>query len=383
MRVLVATTAGAGHFAPLVPFAAALCDSGHAVQVAAPFSFAASVQRAGFDHLPFADCPAEEFAAVAARLPSLSMADANAMMVRDVFCGMDARAALPGMQAAIEQWQPDLILRETCEFASYVAAERLGIPHVQVSVSLASVEAFIQVLIDEPLRELGASSGAKGIAGAPRLTLVPSSLDDLPESESPRPYRFRLRIPSDSPELPRSWWPDARPPLVYVTFGSVAAGIGFFPDFYRAMLTALADLPVRILLTVGDAGDPERLSPLPLNVHVERWWPQEQVMAHAAAMVTHGGFTTTLLGLSSGLPMVVIPLFAFDQHTTAHKIQAVGAGIVLEDAGAATVQARSALERVLADSVYRTAALRLADEMARLPHPSACVPLLEARVRNK
>jgi hypothetical protein len=31
MRVLVATTAGSGHFAPLVPFAAALRDAGHTV----------------------------------------------------------------------------------------------------------------------------------------------------------------------------------------------------------------------------------------------------------------------------------------------------------------------------------------------------------------
>lgn len=60
MRILGATTAGAGHFGPLVPFTGALCDSGHDVIVAAPGSFAASVDRAGFVHRPFADVPQEE-----------------------------------------------------------------------------------------------------------------------------------------------------------------------------------------------------------------------------------------------------------------------------------------------------------------------------------
>jgi glycosyltransferase len=162
-----------------------------------------------------------------------------------------------------------------------------------------------------------------------------------------------------------------------VTFGSVAASIGFFPDFYRAVLVALADLPVRVLLTLGEAGDPAQLQPLPSNVHVERWWPQEVVMAHAAAMVTHGGFGTTLLGLTAGIPMVLAPLFAFDQFANARRVQAVGAGIAVEDAPAAPGQVRDALERVLADDTYRTAARRTADEMAELPHPSECLPILE------
>ena len=70
MRVLVATTAGAGHFAALAPFAAAIRDAGHAVRVAAPASFASAVQRAGFAHAPLADAPSDETGPVFARLPT-------------------------------------------------------------------------------------------------------------------------------------------------------------------------------------------------------------------------------------------------------------------------------------------------------------------------
>ncbi|MDP9389020.1 MAG: hypothetical protein M3Q48_14175 [Actinomycetota bacterium] len=55
-----------------------------------------------------------------------------------------------------------------------------------------------------------------------------------------------------------------------MTFGSSAAGVGQFPDLYLDVIAAVADLPVRVLLTVGDAGDPDALGTVPPNVHVER-----------------------------------------------------------------------------------------------------------------
>jgi UDP:flavonoid glycosyltransferase YjiC (YdhE family) len=47
MRVLFATTAGAGHFGPLIPFARAALSVGHEVAVAAPGAFESAVRGAG------------------------------------------------------------------------------------------------------------------------------------------------------------------------------------------------------------------------------------------------------------------------------------------------------------------------------------------------
>lgn len=55
MRVLCSTTAGEGHFGPLRVLAHACWVAGHEVRVAAPASFAGTVQRAGLDHVPFAE----------------------------------------------------------------------------------------------------------------------------------------------------------------------------------------------------------------------------------------------------------------------------------------------------------------------------------------
>ena len=100
-------------------------------------------------------------------------------------------------------------------------------------------------------------------------------------------------------------------------------------------------------------------------------------MRHASAMITHAGFATTMLGVASGLPMVVMPLFALDQFAMARRIQAVGAGIELQDGAAAPERLRTALEQLLAGEEYGNAARRLRDEIAQLPPPSAAVAPLE------
>ena len=56
--------------------------------------------------------------------------EANAIVVGELFAGTHARAALPGVMAAVAEWLPDVIMHETCEFAGALTAERAGLPSV-------------------------------------------------------------------------------------------------------------------------------------------------------------------------------------------------------------------------------------------------------------
>jgi len=382
MRVLVATTAGSGHFAPLVPFARALREGGHDVVVAAPGSFAAAVERAGFAHRAFADASPQELGSVFGSLAGMSNDEANAVVVREVFGRIDTRAALPGVRALVDEWRPDLVVRESCELASYLVADEAGVPHVHVAVGLASFGESNFPGLADPLTELGGERDLAGLNEARTLSLLPQSFEDPACPGDERVRRFRddaaqreATTESGVRPLP-GWWDDAGDPLLYMTFGSVAAGMGLFPDLYRAALGAVAGLPVRVLLTLGDAGDPAELGPVPPNVHVQTWWPQDDVMHHATAMVGHGGVGTTLSGLRAGIPMVVVPLFA-DQPHNARRVAAIGAGIALEGGPAAMDQLGDAVRCVLSDDSYRAGARRIADEIGRLPPASDAVPWLE------
>jgi UDP:flavonoid glycosyltransferase YjiC (YdhE family) len=395
MRVLLATTAGAGHFAPLVPFAHACAGAGHEVRVAAPESFAAAVVRAGLAHAPVDDAAPAAVAEVFARIPELTMPEANSLVVREVFGRLDPAAALPGMRALVETWQPDVVLREPAEIASYVVAAEHDLPYVEVNIGLDSFSDRLVELLEEPLRELGCTRGTAAMREAPRWTLLPASFDVDATMSARAPTRFREATgPVGAPGALPDWWGDLDDPLVYVSFGSVAAGLGLFPRFYAEVLDALGDARVRVLMTLGEAGAPEQLGTLPDNVHVERWWPQGQVMPHADAIVAHGGFGTTMLALAAGVPQVVVPLFAADQFANATRVHELRAGLALQEEGVAERRGGAvipagpavldslpdAVERVLHDAELRHNARAIAADIAALPAAAGCVRALEELV---
>jgi UDP:flavonoid glycosyltransferase YjiC (YdhE family) len=395
VRILVATTAGAGHFAPLVPFARACARAGHQVRVAAPQSFGTVVEQAGLVHAPVDDAPPEALGEAMGRIPDLTMREANELVVGEVFGRIDAEAALPSMLATVESWRPHVVLREPAEVASYVVASQLGVPFVEVNIGLDSFADDLAALLDEPLRALGCGSGSAGLREAPRWTLVPRSFDVDASMTTRQPVRFRYAAPETRTAAPLPpWWGEDEHPLVYATFGSVAAAIGLFPSFYAAVLEALREVPARVLMTLGEAGDPEALGALPGNVHVERWWPQDRVMPHAAAILGHGGFGTTMTALAAGLPQVVVPLFAGDQYENAARVETLGAGVSLQvdavgdrragdmiPAGPAVLdRLPAAVLAALHDDGLRRDARAVAAEIAALPDPETCLPLLEELV---
>ena len=146
---------------------------------------------------------------------------------------------------------------------------------------------------------------------------------------------------------------------------------------YPATLAALGDVPVRVLMTTGSATDPASLEPWPANAHVEQWWPQADVMAHAAVVVGHGGFGTTMMALAAGVPQVVVPLFAFDQAVNAERVAGVGAGIHLGGGPRAAAELPAVVGAALSDPAYRAGAAAIAAEMAALPDSAAAVTVLE------
>ena len=377
MRVRCSTTAGDGHFGPLKVLAQACRAAGHEVRVAAPASFAAAVQRAGLDHAPFADAPAAAMGEVFESLPRMSPVDANRTVMADVFGRLDAQAAFPDVLAVVDAWRPDVVLREPAELGSLAAAEAAGVPHAEVAIGVAALMEWGRTCLVEPLSELDEIAGfqvghlLRGAGRSPVFTMVPESLDQAVRGSAPADapdravVRFRTEREADGGRLPRSWGdPDA--PLVYVTFGTVAAGLGHLREVFAAALRSLAALPVRVLLTTGHGGRVE-LADAPANAHVEQYWPQDQVMPLAAVVVGHGGFGTTLSALTAGVPQVVVPLFTTDQHLNAEAVSTLGAGLSVLGGPEAMPDAAAAVSRILSDPDIRSGAGEVAAQIAALP----------------
>jgi UDP:flavonoid glycosyltransferase YjiC (YdhE family) len=392
MRVLFSTTAGTGHFGPLIPFAKACVAGGHTVAVAAPGNFAEAVTGAGFTHLAFGEPPRELIGQAFARIQQVTFEEANRLVLAELYGRLDAQAALPALTKIMTDWRPDIVLRETCEFGSLVAAERAGISQLEVAIGMGQIGPGIVDLLKEPLAELSTMAGLPADRGAEllldgdSLTSVPARLDsgdmmlgasmaERAVSDRGRIWRFRTDTPVET-KLPASWGDPANP-LVYVSYGSVTARQPEFASLYEATLRALADMPVRVLMTTGRGLNQADLKPIPPNGHVEQWWPQEAVMGKASAVVGHGGFGTTMAALAAGVPQVVIPLFSFDQAINAERVAAVNAGVQLPGGLEAVANLPAALRRILDDPAFAEGARSMAAEIAALPQISACLPILE------
>ncbi len=383
MRVLFSTTAGSGHFGPMVPFAQACRDAGHDVKVAAPGSFAEAVAATGLGHAPFADVPPEVMGPVFARLPQLPREEADRIVMAEVFGRLDAQAALPGIIEIMATWRPDVVVREFCEFGSLVAALRAGIPQVEVAIGFAVSVAPALPVVAPPLAELDAIAGLPegaaygALTSGPVFSCVPAEIDGGDETGGERVRRFRDPSLTTGVTEPLPSWAASHQPLVYVTFGSVTASVPWFAGIYRTVLDALAGEPVRVLMTTGRAVDPRSLAPVPANALVEQWLPQADVMPHTDVMVGHGGFGTTMAALAAGVPQVVMPLFAYDQFVNAERVAAVGAGACLNGGPDGVPALAGALADVLGDPTYKEKARGIAAAMAALPPMASAVSFLE------
>jgi UDP:flavonoid glycosyltransferase YjiC (YdhE family) len=396
VRVLFTTRGSAGHLGPLVPFARACQAAGHEVRVAAQGRHRGNVERSGLPFASLGDLRDEDWMPLFADFAQLTFEAANERMVGEYFGRLDTAATLPAMRELAATSRPDLIVREIWEYASALVAELEGIPLARVGLGLASLEersiGWAAPHLAPARAELGLppDPGGDRLRALPYLTTLPAELED-PGTGLPRVlHRFGTEPSGERDVLP-DWWHGSDDPLVYLTFGSVTAGghLPYYPSLYRAVIDALAALPVRLLVTVGEPRDLADLGPLPANVHAERWMPQDAVVPRAAVVVCHGGHGSMLGALVHGVPLVVLPLFSVDQFVNGAAVARAGAGLVLDAEGARhgpldlpgdAVLARlaPAVGRVLADEGYRERAQAIAEAMRGLPPVEAAVEVLTA-----
>jgi UDP:flavonoid glycosyltransferase YjiC (YdhE family) len=375
MRIMISTRQGAGHFGPLIPFAKAFLRNNDEILVTAPAAAATMIANAGFDHYVIPDPPADDRPRMIAKARAMDFDAANAYMASEVFIGIDARAAYPHMLAAIERYEPDVVVLEASEFAAALAAEASGVPVVCVGISQASLMRTLATPIARGLDALREEFGLdpdpdlERLNAVPYMTLIPEALEDPSVPVPDGALRFRTEDPPPRP-LP-DWWQNSSWPLVYLTLGTVAPSMEFFPGLYRDAIDALSLLPVRVLVTVGRDRDPRDIGGVGPNVHVARWVPQADVMPHTDVMICHGGSGTVTAGLAAGVPMAVLPLFA-DQPHNARRVTELGAGIAVDHAAELT----DAVRRLIAEPSYRAAAQRVAADICELPTVDAAARIV-------
>lgn len=136
MRILYTAPPAYDHILSLAPIAAAAVRCGHQVAICAPERFSNPViSELGLEFIPAGQDWVREFidSAEETVLPD-QMADFTTRFMVDMFCGEGAAIMARDVAEVIEKWGADLVIRDACEFGGYLAAEKLGLPHVSVAV---------------------------------------------------------------------------------------------------------------------------------------------------------------------------------------------------------------------------------------------------------
>jgi MGT family glycosyltransferase len=174
---------------------------------------------------------------------------------------------------------------------------------------------------------------------------------------------------------PREWcspWPDTNSdPLVVVSFSTS------YMDqqaLVQRVLDALAEMPVRALLTAGPALETGALR-LAANARMVDYVPHRAVFPHAALVITHAGWQTVNAALADGVPLVCVP-DQRDQPDNAARVIARGAGVRVSKR-ASPAKLRRVIAAALADPALKRGARAMSEALARSDGAVAVADRLE------
>ena len=373
MRIVFSSSPFAGHLFSLLPLARAAHEGGHdtAVLTSEPL---ASALDPGIEVLPAGPMPDVLLAEVARRTGTDPTRDNAPQIVAELFAGTRVDLGLEPALAAAERWRPELVVFEQCDFIGPLVAAALGC----ASAFLAYGRAYDPAYTAAMTSAVATRYWRYGLEPVEPLAF----LDTCPQAEGwTRPPGHRYLRPEPHRQSGVDWTaPDfmdrSDRPVVLVTFGTVFSAT---PVLAR-VLSALRDLDVDAIVTVGPLGDPAALEVETSRVRVERFVPLDRLLTGVSAVVSHGGGGTILAALSRGLPLVLAPQGA-DQFHNAERVAEVQAGIALTPSEATPPVIGAAVERAMTDPVLRTGSARIAAEIAAMDAPEAVIADLAQRVQ--
>ncbi|MEU7818680.1 glycosyltransferase [Pseudonocardia sp. NPDC049154] len=367
MRILVASWPGFGHLLPMVPLIRAAQRAGAEIVVSTGADLAPTAARLGVRVHRSGATLAESFA----RLNGVTFGDLppdeRPLVAARHFFGAGAVDRARDIGVLLDGWRPDLVVHDTLELGSTVAAAAHGVPHVTHGYGPTVPEtARFGRTIGETLAASGLPDPIAAVFAAPYLDPCPPGL----RGPEPNPWTdLRPVRPTagevGEPDRDLAAALDALPheDTVYVTLGTVTNRA---PEIFRAVLEGCVRRAVNVVVTTGPDVDPAGLGPQPSGVLAARYLPQALVLPRCRAVVSHAGAGTMIGAVCHGLPQLCLPQ-GTDQPSNTAALLPTGAGLALEPGEVTPDAIATALGRLLGEPSFRRAAQRLAAEVAAMP----------------
>ena len=379
MRILCTFVGGHGHLAPLLPLARAARAAGHEVAVAGSGGLVARIEEDGFRAYATSPAPHHSGAPTGRDLTPLEATDARAteQEFADNFADRGARRMAGAVPGVLEDFRPDVVLRDETDLGTTIAVELLQVP-VVTHLVLASGLLVRPDLVGPRLDVVRAEHGLAPDPDLTRLTTGPVLSDFPPSFRSPdAPLRlaashYRSAAVTRGPRQPGR-------PRVYVTLGTIFNKTS--GDLFERLLAGLADVDAEVVVTVGRDLDPAAFGTTPRHVRVERFLPQDEVLAATDLVVSHGGSGSLMAALAHGVPSVLLPLGA-DQPHNAQRARELGVASTLDAATATAADITGGVSSALADVAMAERCRAMAAEIGSLSPLDSAVALLVRAVSS-
>ncbi|MEV5716593.1 nucleotide disphospho-sugar-binding domain-containing protein [Amycolatopsis mediterranei] len=272
-----------------------------------------------------------------------------------------ADAMAPGVAAALDAFEPHVVVADQQALAGGLLAEAAGLPWVTSATTSAElvdplagmpkVGEWVGSLLDGLRVRIAGGRGTADPRFSPHGVLAFTTRELLGPAALPPSVRLvgpALGARPSTSDFPWDWLDPLRPTvLVSLGTANTAAGAGFL----TATAAAFAGSPARAV--IADPGGV--LGDVPPNVLVRPQVPQLPLLSRVDAVLCHAGHNTVCETLWHGLPLVVAPI-RDDQPIVAAQVVAAGAGIRLRFGRADTPRIAAAVEEVLTEPSYRRAA---------------------------
>ncbi|MGH3687048.1 MAG: glycosyltransferase [Pseudonocardiaceae bacterium] len=282
-----------------------------------------------------------------------------------------AAAMVPGVAAAVDEFDPDVLVVDQHALAGALVARQRGLPWATSATTSAELtDPFATVpKLGAWTRQLLADF-QRGFAVSDPVDLRFSDHLVLAFTTSalvgsgydfPGHYVFvgpSIGVRPGAPEFPWGWLdPDRQ--HVLVSLGTLNPGVG--ERFFATAVQAVTSLAERLQVIL--VAPPGLVDSLPDHVLVCESVPQLGLLPHLHAVVSHAGHNTVCESLAHGIPLVVAPI-RDDQPAVAGQVVEAGAGIRVPFGRVSARQLHDAITTVLDDPSYRAAARRVQTSFA-------------------
>lgn len=356
----------AGHIFPTVAVGQQLIDRGHVAAWAGHAETLGPLLPAGTRLFAAeANFGGQSLAQIQQRSMGLRGAAAFRFLWKDFLIPL-ATSMLPGVEAAVQEFSPDVVIVDQQTLAGALVARQRDLPwatSATTSAELTGQYATTPTLGEWVWQCIAGLQQGVGVSEPVDLRFsdhlvlaftTPALVGSV--CDFPGHYVFvgpAVGRRTGGEGFPWSWLnPDRQRILISLGTVNPTAGERFFATAVAAV-EPLADRLQAILVA-----PPHLVDSPPDHVLVRQFIPQLDLLAHLHAVISHAGHNTVCETLAHGLPLVVAPI-RDDQPVIAQQVVTAGAGVRVHFGRVGPSELRKAITALLDDPRYRTAARRV------------------------